>query len=93
MIGLTNTLNWCFNLCVMVDDNLSSWLDDAIAYINKNVGMGNRIFNVSGNYPFGCVSISVLVGDDVYPDKIIQYCPPVKDLDMAASLIRGALLV
>jgi hypothetical protein len=74
-----------------MDDNFS-WLDDAIAHINKNVGVNDRIFNVSGNYPFGCVSISVLMNDDVYPNKIIQYCPPMKDLDVAAALIRGALV-
>jgi hypothetical protein len=66
------------------------WLDDVISHINKCVGV-DRIHTISANPVYACVTISVLRGDEVYPGKIIQYCPPIKDLDLAASLIRGAL--
>jgi hypothetical protein len=68
-----------------------SWLDDAIIHISKCVGV-DRIHAISANPAYACITISVLRGDEIYPDKIIQYCPPIKDLDLAASLIRGALI-
>ncbi len=67
------------------------WLDDAVDHINKN-SVDCRIHSISANPAYACVSISVLRGDEIYPGKIVQYCPPIKDLDLAASLIRGALI-
>lgn len=69
-----------------------TWLLDALYHVERNVTANQRIQCVSANVSFGCISIAVIRGDEEFPSKVIQYCPPQKDLSDAASLVRGALV-